>query len=205
MEATQSPNVETATRKLPQYDDTDLFELVSLVCELTARDLKNMLVTKGPLDLEKLVPCHFTCMFAWLLIIFDSLGSGPLVYVEVSPKSGGGGPTRVDLVKLAKFLPTHLIAAVCKNDSHYWLDGHMSRGLKSLLHLTRLGKKKPGPLEQEIHANLKKYVDLCFFTLVRCLRFSHAQNLLFYVSLWPLAFANAPGRACACFRSPCSW
>jgi hypothetical protein len=85
----------------------------------------------------------------------------------VASKQTSGATVQVDLVKLAKFLPTHLLAAVCKPDSKYWIDGHISRGMKSLLHLTRLGKKKTGPIEQEISNNLKKYVDLCFFTTVR--------------------------------------
>lgn len=36
--------------KYPKYDNTNLFELVNLVCDLTARDLKNLLVVKGAMQ-----------------------------------------------------------------------------------------------------------------------------------------------------------
>jgi hypothetical protein len=43
--ASTAPKHEEAA--YPRYDDTNLFELVNHVCDLTARDLKNHLSIKG--------------------------------------------------------------------------------------------------------------------------------------------------------------
>jgi len=79
----------------------------------------------------------------------------------------------VDLVRLCRNIPGHLIACLIKEDPKFWVNDYLLHGIKLLFHLIRLGKKCHGDLEKQINRKVDLILDVCMFMIV-----SHIINCI---------------------------
>lgn len=148
-------------------ENTDLFSLVELLHEYTPRDIKGFISANGTLWRAS---SPWMRLFACIrpLSDFSSLMNDVAPHIMDIPaaRTDPGPRQKVDLAKLCRFLPRHILACFLKEDDHYWLP-YLVKAQKLQLYLVKFATKRGGALAQHVYANVPKMIDQCILSTVR--------------------------------------